>query len=42
MEKESLLGIGNVLTVLADVDAVAEWGESPVDEGDILPTDLVV
>lgn len=35
-EKFSLLGTGKALTVVAVVVVVAERGESPVDEGDIL------
>lgn len=44
-EKLSLLGVAKGLTALAAVVvvavAVAEWGESPVEEGDISPAGLV-
>jgi hypothetical protein len=43
IEKVALLGAGNGLAVLAIVVvvAVAEWGESPVDDGDMLPSECV-
>lgn len=36
MEKSSLLGTGNCLAALAAAVVVADRGESPVDEGDIV------
>lgn len=43
IEKVALLGAGKGLAVLAIVVvvAVAEWGESPVDDGDMLPSECV-
>lgn len=37
MEKSSLFGTANCLAALATVAVVADRGESPVDEGDIVP-----
>lgn len=43
IEKVALLGAGKGLAVLAIVVVVAvvEWGESPVDDGDMLPSECV-